>query len=457
MMQGSWYGPAGGPPVLRQPRAWVTVRPPTTGSDPPATPWAESYPAGVPATYRYPAVPATRLLDDAAQDFPETVAIEYHGYRLSYRKLLDHTDRFTTALAARGIGPGRRVAVMLPNCPQLVIAVFAVWRLGAAVVLGGDAHRTLPPPPSMVVTTERRRPGSEPALPADAEIIVTRRADYLPFPRNAVAQLRAALRGHRPRLGRTRDVQRFAHLVRRNPPAAEESPQAVTRTAVSRHGADVSQEQLVVNSFQLRLWLPDVVAGDERVLLSVPLTSPAGITWLLTSVLSAATMILVDGSRSARRQRAAVRARPTILPLQAAVVDDLLRASWRRGHLGSVRFAVSTDRLDDRAVAQLEELTDKGRVRHAWGIDGVLTHADPIYGRAEHGSVGLPLPDTALVVADAHGAGVDPGFRGRLWLRGPQLCGDTWVDARVDATLTDDGYLFVHDDAAGAGHGTSDR
>lgn len=433
------------------------MRPPSAGPDPPDTPWVGSYPAGVPSTYRYPSVPAARLLDDAAQDFPETVAIEYRRHRLSYRKLLDHTDRFATALAARGVRPGDRVAVALPNCPHLVITLFAAWRLGAAVVLADDPGEPALDnvAPTIMVTTDRALGGGDAAVPADTDVIVTSRADYLPFPRNVLAQLRAAMRGRAATAAGTGTVRRFADLVRRNPPMPEEVPQAAGLPALAGAVVDISQRHLVVNSFQLRLWLPDVVAGDERVLLSVPLTSTVGIVWLLTSVLSAATMILVDNSRAAQRQRTAFRARPTILPLQAPVVDDLLRPSWRRGHLDTVRFAVSTDTLDRDVVTHLEELTDKGRVRHAWGAGGILTHADPIYGRVVAGSVGLPLPDTMLVVTDPHGTPHAPGTRGRLWLRGPQLCGDGWVDAGIEATLAADGYLFVHD-PVGRGRAGSD-
>lgn len=422
------------------------MRPPSTGSDQVDTPWVVSYPAGVPSTYRYPSVPAPRLLDDAAQDFPETVAVEYRGYRLSYRKLLDHTDRFATALAARGVGPGDRIAVALPNCPHLVITLFAAWRLGAGVVLsdGSTERSAAGPAPTVIVTTDRILTRDDAPLSTGTDVIVSRRADYLPFPRNVLAHLRGTLRGRGARTPGTGGVLRFADLVRRSPPAPDDVSQRVDLPAIAGEATDISQQHLVINSFQLRLWLADVVAGDERVLLSIPLTSTTGVVWLLTSVLSAATMILVDNGRAARRQRTAFRARPTILPLRSAVVDDLLRSSWRIGHLDSVRFAVSTDALDDDAVAHLEDLTDKGRVRHAWGVNGVLTHADPIYGRVVPGSVGLPLPDTVAVITDSHGNQRAPGVRGRLWLRGPQLCGDGWVDGRVDATLGHDGYLFVH-------------
>lgn len=427
------------------------MRPPTSAWGRGRAPWATAYPAGVPATYEYPDVPAGRLLDDAAQDFPDVVAVQYRRHRMTYRKLADHADRFATALATLGVGPGDRIVIALPNCPQLVITLFAAWRVGASVTLRG---RPLPGEPDdaephVTVTLDRwyaggaRRRG--PSRRAAGAVVVTGRADYLPFPSNVVE----GLRGWFPRIPEADGVLRFADLVRRSHPATHAPPDALDQGATFDEVA-VAQRSLVVNCFQVRLWLPDVVAGDERVLLAIPLSSPAGVVWLLTAVLSAGTMILVDEARAAQRQRTAVRSGPTIMPFDAAVAGDLLRSSWRRGTLASVRIAVATDALHDEVGAQLEQLTDKGRIRRAWGTRGLVTHADPIYGRVRRRSIGLPLPDTdAVVVRAATGDPRPLGERGRLWLRGPQLDDGRWVDTGRDATLDTDGYLFLHDDLDG--------
>src|SRR3712207_365155 len=97
-------------------------------------PWLASYPPEVPAEYDFPEVPLTRLLDDAAASFPTTTALAFLGTRITYRELKDSVDRFATALAGLGVQKGDRVALVLPNCPQNVIAFFAALRLGAIVV-----------------------------------------------------------------------------------------------------------------------------------------------------------------------------------------------------------------------------------------------------------------------------------------------------------------------------------
>jgi long-chain acyl-CoA synthetase len=407
----------------------------------------------VPATYPYPDVHAVRLLDDAANDFPDAIAVEYRRYRLTYRKLADHADRLATALAALGVGPGACVALLLPNCPQLIIALFAAWRVGGHVRLltpGGSAALATADPRVVIVVDRWYAAHVAPhrrALGA-ASIVVTGVADYLPFPENVLDPARRVLRRQPVRIPETDDVVGFADLIRRNLPAPQEPPGAARLAALTSPAGDITQRQVLVNSFQLRLWLPDVVAGDERVLLGLPLSSTLGVVWIATAVLAAATMIVVDDRRAAARQRSAVRSRPTLLPVDRELGDQLLRPSRLRTTLSSVRIAVSRDPLPAQRRHALEEVTEKGRIRRAWGVRGLLTHADPVYGRYEEGTVGLPLPDTSAVVMDPSRPGrpAPPGCRGRLWVRGPQLRGDEWVDAGVDASLDAGGYLRVHDD-----------
>ena len=433
-------------------RAVTTSMPPTGGEH--QMPWVRAYPVGVPTTYPYPTVHAVRLLEDAASDFPDATAVEYRRYRLSYRKLLDHADRLATALGDLDVGPGTEVALLLPNCPQLVIALFAVWRVGAQARLltPRDVPALGEMQPRAVIVIDRWYgryvAPDRPTLRAATSVVVTGVGDYLPFPDNVLVPVRQLLRRRRVRIPGANDVLGFADLVRRNLPAPDEPPSSERMTALASPLGDVTQHQLVVNSFQLRLWLPDVVAGDERVLLGLPLSSTLGAVWVLTSVLAAATMILVDDRRASVRQRLAVHARPTLLPIDQELGDHLLRPTRRRSTLSSVRIAVARDALPPQRRRALEELTDKGRIRRAWGVQGLLTHADPIYGRYEDGTVGLPLPDTALAIADpSHPERPAPlGCRGRLWLRGPQLRGAEWVDTGIDGSLDAAGYLRVDED-----------
>jgi long-chain acyl-CoA synthetase len=109
-------------------------------------PWLRFYPPGVPVGVNVPPLPVNVLLDEAARDFGKTPALAFLGRATTYRRLASAVDLFAGSLAELGVRRGDRVALVLPNCPQFVIAFFAALRLGAVVVpldpqLGADGMR----------------------------------------------------------------------------------------------------------------------------------------------------------------------------------------------------------------------------------------------------------------------------------------------------------------------------
>ncbi|HEY1132502.1 MAG TPA: long-chain-fatty-acid--CoA ligase [Roseateles sp.] len=81
--------------------------------------------------------PATALHDNllvSARRFPQRAALVFLGQTMSYAELAAQVERLAAWLARRGITKGQRVLVGLQNCPQLVIAHYAVLRLGGVVV-----------------------------------------------------------------------------------------------------------------------------------------------------------------------------------------------------------------------------------------------------------------------------------------------------------------------------------
>src|SRR5687768_3153102 len=97
-------------------------------------PWLEHYDYWVPHHTNYPRRPLYEILRRAAAEGGQLPATTFLGHDLTFGELKRHADRLATALSRHGIVKGDRVGIMLPNCPQYVIAVFAVLRLGAIVV-----------------------------------------------------------------------------------------------------------------------------------------------------------------------------------------------------------------------------------------------------------------------------------------------------------------------------------
>src|SRR5215813_8201074 len=99
-----------------------------------ARPWLNHYNFWVPAHMNYPRRPLYEILRLVAADVPDRPATTFLGKHLTFREIKGQADRFATALARLGIKQGDRVGIMLPNCPQYLIASFAILRLGATVV-----------------------------------------------------------------------------------------------------------------------------------------------------------------------------------------------------------------------------------------------------------------------------------------------------------------------------------
>src|SRR5438132_12754130 len=104
-------------------------------------PWLASYPPGMPHSLQpYPEKSLFSILEEAVARHPNGPAVAFwlpgspRGKTITYRELLGQVEQFSRVLTALGIQRGDRVGLILPNCPQYVIAYYAALRLGAVVV-----------------------------------------------------------------------------------------------------------------------------------------------------------------------------------------------------------------------------------------------------------------------------------------------------------------------------------
>src|SRR5687767_2183847 len=96
-----------------------------------ARPWLKHYDYWVRPNMTYPTRPLHEILSTTAVEMPEAAATAFLGATLTYREIKDRADKLSAALMRLGVNMGDRVGIMLPNCPQYIIAAFATLRLGA--------------------------------------------------------------------------------------------------------------------------------------------------------------------------------------------------------------------------------------------------------------------------------------------------------------------------------------
>jgi len=98
-------------------------------------PWLAFYDEGVPPTVAIPHIPLHELLRSAARRFPNHHAICFGNARYTYRELNREVNRFAHALRSLGLNIGERVAILLPNLPQFIIAFYGTLKAGGVAVL----------------------------------------------------------------------------------------------------------------------------------------------------------------------------------------------------------------------------------------------------------------------------------------------------------------------------------
>src|SRR5260370_42368803 len=96
--------------------------------------WTRHYDSGVPASLSYPDVTLHALLDDAAESYPNAVATIFFNAKRTYLSISEEAWRFANGLRKLGVKKGDRIARLLPNTPQFVVAFFCALRAGATVV-----------------------------------------------------------------------------------------------------------------------------------------------------------------------------------------------------------------------------------------------------------------------------------------------------------------------------------
>ena len=103
--------------------------------------WHRSYAPGVPPEIIPEKITMAEVLHRSAERYADRTAFYFMGRRITYRELEKLVNRFTRALEELGVRPGDKVAMLLPNLPQLIIANLAAYHLGAVTVMNNPLYQ----------------------------------------------------------------------------------------------------------------------------------------------------------------------------------------------------------------------------------------------------------------------------------------------------------------------------
>ncbi|MCZ2826389.1 MULTISPECIES: long-chain-fatty-acid--CoA ligase [unclassified Modestobacter] len=439
---------------------------------PEAPAWTRSYAEGVPAEVEVPRETVPDLLTSAAQRFPDRPALEFFGATTSYAELRDAVARAATVLRDLGVRQGDRVALVLPNCPQHVVAFNAVLRLGAVVVehnplytaeeLGSqfrDHGATVAVVWNVVapVVQQLDAPELREVLAVDlsrALPLVKRLALRLPVPKARAT--RAAMT--KPAPGTTSwdaVVADATPLEETHPGPAHEDVallQYTGGTTGSPKAAVLTHRNLVANVTQSLAWVPQLRAGEEVLYGVLPMFHAYGVLLCLAAAVRLGAVLVLFPRFDVDQVLAAAKKRPpTFFPGVPPMYQRLAAAAEERGvDLSGTRVAISGAMPLPLETAELWERVTGGLVVEGYGMTEAspIVIGNPVGPTRRPGTVGLPFPSTRMRVVDPEDPTVDraPGERGELLVQGPQVFSGYWNrPEETAAVLLPGGWLRTGD------------
>ncbi len=439
--------------------------------------WFRSYPPDVPRTLEpYPDLSLFGALESSARAHPQAPAIAWFGRRITYAELLDEVERCSGALAGLGVARGDRVALVMPNCPQYVIAYYASVRLGAIAVGNNPLytkremeHQLRDCGAKVVIVLDLLYSDfADVAAAAGIErVVVARLNDYMSFPKKQLAPLVKFRKTQKeqgkpwPPVPRGADVLRWEAWMRsagRAPVAPRVDPDRDPAafvytggtTGISK-GAVLSHRNLLANAMQGAGYLA-IGEASEGLLGSLPFFHSFGMLVMNVAIVRAGKLVPVPNPRDLHLVMEQIdHEKPTFVPgvprFFSALNESPLVAKF---DLRSVRACISGGAALPTAVAErFSEITGGAVLVEGYGLTEAspVTHANPLAGERRAGSIGLPVPDTDCKIVDLDDADRELGVgeRGELCVRGPQVMLGYWNRPEETALAIRNGWLYTGD------------
>lgn len=426
--------------------------------------WLKHYDDEVPRSISYPHIPIHQLLADTAAKDPDAPCTCFYGKRLSFRQIDDFATRFASALVKMGVQPGDRIALMLPNSPQFLIAYFGSHKAGAVVVplnplytehelsfhFSDSGAETVVTAPMFLEKVAALR-----ATTPLKRIISCPIADFLPFPLGIVQGWQER------RMVRKAGIDGLQHLKQLlleeassdfKPVSVDPDEMAVLiysggTTGVAK-GIMLTHFNLVANAYQVAAW--GGLGTKERVLAVIPLFHGYGMSVTMNApVLRSSEIVLLPRFSAQQVLKTIQKTRPTFfigVPTMFVALSNL--PDVQRYDLSSLQGIFVGAAPLTRAIKDDFEGKTQGRMIEGYGLTEAVTAimANPFRGTHKVGSIGIPFPDVeAKIVSLDDEHDLPPGELGEIILRSPTLMKGYYKNPQETARTVKNGWLFTGD------------
>jgi long-chain acyl-CoA synthetase len=415
-------------------------------------PWFGAWPDHLPRALDYPRAPAWWLLERNLERYPERVAVRYLDYEtaaevasLSYAALASRARALAKNLRRLGVGRGGRVALCLPNSPELIIGFYGTWLAGATVVSLnptakaselsqqlGDAS------PALLIAAGGSAETAAPVAAAmSLPLVLTSAGGGASMP-GAMALEELLADDGRPLEAADIDPQEDIAVIL-----------YTGGTTGTPKGAMLTHRNLVANAVQFATWYA-FEPGAETCIAAIPMSHSGGLSGVMNVPLYAgATLLVMSRFRPATVARAVERYRATrLFGVPTMFIAMLQHEECRRADYASLRACrTNAAPLPPSVKAAFDALVGREVLIEGYGLTETspLTHANPIH-RAKPGSIGIPIADTDAKIVDLEtGADVPVGQPGELVIRGPQVMKGYWRRPQETAAAMDGGWFHTGD------------
>ncbi|WP_057913570.1 long-chain-fatty-acid--CoA ligase [Peribacillus muralis] len=403
--------------------------------------WQRFYPEETPYDIEIPLLSLYGLLERSANLYPSTKAIIDGELELTYLELKDATDRFAQNLFKRGLQMNDRIAIMLPNCLEYIIAYYAIHRLGGVVVQVNTLYQHNELADILRDSEATWFIGRE---EQQEKLMKTGCSDLLTFISADIVRKDGAFSS-------TLDEE-LPELIL-DPKEAVALLQYTGGTTGKSKGVMLTHFNLVSNVFQDFAFTAEALklqSPGERMLGLTPLFHVFGNGRLNSAVYAGATYITLEKFEIDKVVDLIRKHRPTVFPGVPTMYIALLNhRDLTADDLSCFKYCSCGSAPLPIEIIHQFQTTYGVSILEGFGMSETspTTHRNPVNGQKKPGSIGIPYPNTDARIVDLKtGTEQMPtGEAGELIIKGPQVMKGYWNNQGDTTATLRDGWLYTGD------------
>lgn len=429
--------------------------------------WLKSYAPGVPHSIKYDEITVVHGFERSAKEFPNKDALIFIDAKITFKKMQSMVNKIANALLDMGVKPGDKVAMLLPNMPQIVIGSYAAWKIGAVVVMNNPLYtdheleyQLNNSESTVLITMDLLGPRMIALRPKTQvkKIIIAHIRDHLGFPKKQLLPI-VAKDKHKD-IPPTPDVFEWTDLLKKY---TDKDPGIMAKfndlanlqytggtTGVSK-GVMLTHKNLACNLQQINAWFPGFKRGELTSLGVLPYFHSFGLTTVMNLCLwQGWTQVLIPRPEPGAILEAVVKHKVNFFPAVPTMYVGLLNhPKIKDSDISSIRGCFSgAAPLPIEVIKEFEAKTG-AQICEGYGLSETSPVAtiNPYGGKTLQGSIGLPVPDTELKIVDLEeGTKEMPaGQEGEVCIRGPQVMSGYYKMPDETAKTLRDGWLYTGD------------